>query len=765
MQRLVPEKSSLVVDKTEEQQGERVAAARLILFSATAFLSAFLLFALQPLFAKMVLPVLGGSSSVWAVALLFFQAALLAGYAYAHLLTSGVRFGITGFVHSTVAIVAALALPIGLPDGWREPPPTDPYLWQLGLFTVAIGLPFVAIAANAPLLQAWFSRSGEPNVRDPYFLYAASNLGSLAALLSYPFLLEPAFGLSALSIYWSILYGVLIVMLSCCFWIVRGRTSSPAPPVDAAADDARHTTAPTLLVRLGWCGLAMIPAALLTAFTTHIATDIASAPLLWVLPLAIYLATFVLGFQERLPVPMRILHPMQLAAVLLALLELSQRQEDWVQRGAVGVTAFFLSALVAHRTLYLKRPRARELTTFYLWMSLGGVLGGLFAALISPKIFAEVFEYPLLIALAIACRPGAFAVRNRDFVWIAGIVAGGMLLILFGPLAATSLGLSFGDWGATPVITLVFAVLAVAFWRHALRQLTAALMMFATLCILPSSVHFGGAQRSYFGVYRVRQSTDGTYNLLWHGTTLHGSQRIRDADGNSITDTTPGTYYYPQSPLARAVRAVQTGLAAKGTKGRFGIVGLGAGSLACFAKPGEEWRFFEIDPIVVKIAENPNNFTFLANCLPKPDIVIGDARLMLAKEPDKSFDFIIIDAFTSDAVPVHTMTAEALRLYASKLKNGGAVALHISNRHLDLESVLRATLPLVPQLKGMMVNDSEADDTYEQNNSVIAVFAGSEADLAPFRTLSGARSFGQGRVSPWTDDASDILGPLLSKWQ
>lgn len=490
-------KSSVIFGKAEPMHGGRFAAAPLVLFSATSFLSAFLLFALQPLFAKMVLPVLGGSSSVWAVALLFFQAALLAGYAYAHLLTSRARLDITGFVHLSAALLAALTLPIGLPDGWREPPPAEPYFWQLGLFAVAIGLPFVAVAANAPLLQAWFARSGERCARDPYFLYAASNLGSLFALLSYPFVLEPAFGLRALSAYWSVLYAVLIVMLAACFLLVRGRAGSPASHVDAAgADDALNTAEPSLRVRLGWCGLAMVPAALLTAFTTHIATDIASAPLLWVLPLAIYLTTFVLGFQDRLPIPMRILLPLQLAAVLFALLELAQRKPDWVQTSAVGVAAFFLSALVAHRTLYLQRPRTHDLTKFYLWMSFGGVLGGLFAALIAPKIFAQVFEYPLLIALAVACRPGAFAGRNRDLAWIVGIVVGGLLLIHFGPPSAAWLGLSFGEWGETLVIALVFAVLAVAFWGHAPRQLAAALMMFATLCLLPSSVRLGAAQRS-----------------------------------------------------------------------------------------------------------------------------------------------------------------------------------------------------------------------------------------------------------------------------
>lgn len=742
----------------------------LALFTATMFLSAFLLFAVQPMFAKMVLPVLGGASSVWAVALCFFQAALLAGYTYAHVITRYAPPAWAGIIHVMVALCALVVLPIGLPQGWSEPPPGEPYLWQLGLFTVAIGLPFVAVAANAPLLQAWFARSGHPHARDPYFLYSASNLGSLIALLSYPFVLEPAFGLTALSRDWTLLYVVLIVALATCFALIRKHSVvctdgvvSDVPQMGTAA------AAPTWPSRFGWIGLALVPAALLTAFTTHIATDIASAPLLWVLPLALYLLTFVLAFQERLPMPMWLLLPAQLAAVLFALLELSQTKEDkWTLTSAAGVAAFFLSALVAHRTLYLLRPRARDLTDFYLAMSLGGVLGGLFAALIAPKLFSEVYEYPLLIALALACRPGVFAACNRrpiELLWIGGIAVAGFVLIQFGSGWATSLGLSFGAWGFTPALVLLFAAIALAFMQHGARQLATALMMFAAVVMLPSAVKRGQAQRSYFGVYRVSLSENSDFNVLTHGTTLHGAQRIRDMFGYSVVDNTPGTYYYPDSPMANAVRIVQSRRIAAPDKGRFGIVGLGTGSLACYAKKGERWRFFEIDPVVVDIAAKSNYFTFLHNCLPKTDIVIGDARLTLAKEPDASFDLLIIDAFTSDAVPVHLMTAEALQLYASKLKDDGVVVLHISNRYLDLDSVLGVTRRLVPGLHGMIVADDQANGSYAQNISTIAVFAKSEGVLAPFRELYGAQGFRQSDVGAWTDDASDILGPFLSQWR
>jgi hypothetical protein len=559
-----------------------------------------------------------------------------------------------------------------------------------------------------------------------------------------------------------------VAALVLCFALVQCYGTQPraySPPVP----DEPQAAAPGLRDGIAWCGLAMVPAALLTAFTTHVATDIASAPLLWVIPLALYLLTFVIAFSERLAIPMRFLLPVHLLAVVFALLELSQTKYDkWVLTSGTGVVVFFLSALVAHRTLFLTRPRARYLTGFYFWMSLGGVLGGLFAALVAPKIFSEVYEYPLLIALTVACRPGIFTdrtLRAADVVWLAAILAVGLPLVERGDIWAIQWSLSFGGWGFTPALTLLFAIAAIAFWGHPQRQLAAVLLMCGAVINLPSAVQRGLAQRSYYGIYRVMQSENGEFNVLTHGTTLHGAQRIRGKDGHLVSDTNPVTYYYPGSPMERAVRITQNHLDMRDKLGRFGVVGLGTGSLGCYSRKGELWRYFEIDPTVVNIAAKSNYFTFLANCLPDTDIVIGDARRTMAKEPDKSFDLIVVDAFTSDAVPVHLLTAEALHLYAAKLKDTGFLVLHISNRYLDLDSVLGATLRLVPQLKGLIVTDDKADGSYEQNLSTIAVFAKNDRALDDFRALQGAQDFRAGGVSPWTDDASDILGPFLSQWR
>jgi hypothetical protein len=752
------------VTETSATAQTTTGSSTLFAFTATTFLSAILLFSVQPMFAKMVLPLLGGSPSVWAVALCFFQGALLAGYCYAHLLIARVPLRFTGLVHLGLCLLAFLFLPIAVPAGWSEPPAGEPYLWQMGLFAVAIGLPFMAVAANAPLLQAWFARSGHPQGADPYFLYAASNLGSLLALLGYPFVLEPVFGLTALSTLWTIGFGALVLALASCFFLVRNGPDLPTAPRGVAAEDLN--TAPSLADRAGWVGLAMVPSALLTAFTTHIATDVASAPLIWVLPLALYLLTFVVVFRERALIPMPILLAVHLVTVILAILQLAQSEHDtWIVTASTGVAAFFMSALVAHRTLYEARPDARHLTEFYLWMSLGGVLGGLFAALVAPKLFSEVFEYPLLLALTIACRPGVLrgtGDRLLEVLISALIAVAGYFVLYHGVAYAGQHGVSFGKWGPAAAATLAAGVLTLALWQWPMRQAAAALIMFGLVVTMPSEVHRGAAQRSYFGVYRVTQSDDGQYNLLNHGTTLHGAQRIRDDAGNVVANSTPMTYYHPTSPMARSVDIMRAAAAGKGGTARFGIVGLGAGSLACLSKPDETWRFFEIDPVIVGIAKS-SYFTFMTNCQPKDDIVIGDARLTLAKEADKSFDLIIVDAFSSDAVPMHLMTKEALELYRAKLKPGGVVVLHISNRYLDLDSVLASTRLLVPGLEGLILSDNTTDGTYAQTTSTVAVFANEAATLEPFRELASAEEFEPGKVKPWTDDASDILAPFLSK--
>ncbi len=751
----------------------RNASAMMWTFTATTFLSALLLFAIQPMFAKTVLPVLGGSPSVWSVSVFFFQAALLGGYLYAHLLINKAPAHLTGYIHLAVCVLAVVCLPIGMVSWFGDPPEGEPYLWQLGMFAVSIGLPFMAVSANAPLLQAWFARSGHPDARDPYFMYAASNLGSLIALLGYPLVLEPMFGLSQLTVNWAWAYGLLVLALAASFFLMRGAQAGGVPEEVAPPDtDIASADAPALIDRLKWVGLAFVPAALVTAFTVQTTTDVASAPLLWVVPLALYLLTFVLVFRDRPLISRELLLLLHLIALAVVFFFLTIPQNhDWTTVSLTGVAAFVTTAMLAHRTLYEARPAPRYLTGFYLWMSVGGALGGMFTALVAPKLFSEIYEYPLLLALSMACRPGALTLpwgdkeKLRDeglFLWL--IAAAGILALReLTPFLVNTLRVELPDgFGPGSMVIVLMGAALIASMKAPVHQTLIALLMCATVVWLPSSVRQGDAQRSFFGVYRVREAPDttGTFHVLNHGTTLHGSQRIRDKAGRPVDDTTPTTYYYPGSPIAKAIAKRREILAAKGEKGRYGIVGLGTGSSACHKRDDEAWRFFEIDPTVIRIAKDPKNFSFISKCQPQIDIKIGDARLTMGKEENSSFDLLIIDAFSSDAIPVHMLTKEAVKLFLDKLKPEGVVLLHTSNRYLDLNSVLGAILKELPEgTAGISVMDQKATRGLGQSISTNAIFAKSEAALEPYRsTLEGVAALDDNGVRAWTDDYSDIWG-------
>lgn len=736
------------------------------IFVTATFLSALLLFLIQPLFAKMVLPLLGGSPSVWAVALCFFQAALLAGYLYAHGLTSRFTVATAGLIHLGVIACAFLFLPISVPSGWEAPSVGNPYLWQLGLFAVAIGLPFVAMSANAPLLQAWFARSGHRHAADPYFMYAASNLGSLLALLGYPLLLEPVFGTKLLSQIWSVGFVLLWLAIGLAYWQVRQNSGVPAAvSTDAGTGASLSVHAPTWLSRAGWVGLAFVPSALLTAVTTHVATDVASAPLLWVLPLSLYLLTYVLVFRQSALIPMPVMRVIHIVLVIAALFELAQDEdENWLVTAAVGIAAFFASAMVAHRTLYESRPSAQYLTEFYLWMATGGVVGGIFAALVAPQIFSEVYEYPILLALTIACRPRAISdltAAKSEWVAVWIVTVAGLFVLLGLPWLARYFDFFFWGWGPAAALAVIFGIAALAFYNWPARQLAMVGLMCMTTITLPSLVHRGHAERSFYGVYRVMTGDNDRYKLLMHGTTLHGAQRVRDTEGALVLDLTPASYYNPAGPLVSMVKLGIKVASNNGRQARVGVVGLGTGSLACAAKDSRV-KFFEIDPLIVKIASRPEDFSFLTYCPPADGVTIGDARLTLSKEPDGIFDLLVIDAFSSDAVPVHLMTKEALELYARKLAPTGILVMHISNRYLDLVSVVSATSKLVPELKGYIMTYNAMVESYDALSTTAATFVKNERLAEFISKLRRTEPIGESEFRGWTDDYSDILRPMMS---
>lgn len=755
---------------TSRIAAQKDTAAALGLFAGTLFLSALLLFSVQPMFARMVLPKLGGSPSVWAVSMCFFQAVLLAGYCYAHALNRFAQPRIAPLIHLALLGIAVLALPIGLPASRAEPPAGDAYLWLIGTLALGVGLPFFAVSANAPLLQAWFARTGHPHGNDPYFLYGASNLGSLIALLAYPVLFEPFAGIHTQAALWAAAFVLLGIAIAFCglAMLINLAPKNAAASQDQTAPFAAPAAA-TLgwSQRLAWVGLAAVPSGLLVAYSSYVSTDIASAPFLWVMPLAAFLATFILVFKERPSLSHNVLLTMQpalLGGVLLGLATPGDR--GWLIASICGTAAFFVTTMVAHRELYERRPASGHLTEFYLWMSLGGVLGGVFAALVAPQIFNSIWEFPLLLVLGMACRPGfAAALADRRDLRDAFMIAAAAVVAM----TAIAVAMKLGHVGPTSLPRIVFltcfaALTLLASYKPA-RQMIYATVMALTVAILPSPMNRGDAERSFFGVHRVAASADKEMRLLMHGTTIHGAERLIDKNGTTVTDAKPATYYYPGGPMARGVDAarVASGKLRDGLK--VGVVGLGAGSMACYARGGEAWRFYEIDPVVVKIARNPSRFTFLDRCRPNADIVLGDARLTVAKEPTGAFHYLVVDAFSSDSVPVHLLTVEALQLYLDKLAPNGILALHVSNRHLDLVSVLAAATQKLPGVHTILADDRISERSLDSAASHVVFITKSPAALQPLQIFPYMTAMPEPRQAAWTDDYSNILMAIWRKYR
>jgi len=739
----------------------------LAVFTATVFTSAFLLFAVQPMFARMVLPRLGGSPSVWSVAMVFFQTMLLTGYAYAHVLMRAVRPPIAVAIHIALLITAGLMLPLSIAGGWGDPPGSWTALWLIGVFATSIGLPFFTLAANNPLLQSWFVRTGHPDGKDPYFLYAASNIGSFLALLSYPFILEPALSLRQHILLWSGGYWLLFALIAVCGFVLL---RSPARFESVARADAPASPSPTWLAIGRWAFIALVPSGLLVAVTAYISTDIAAAPLLWVIPLSLYLLTWVLVFQPRPLLPHRWMLAAQPFAIagIVVLLVFSDTNLTLLSLGG-HLLCFFVIAMACHGELARQRPPAEHLTTFYLALSAGGMIGGLFAGLIAPYAFSWVAEYPILLVLAALCRPmpsrgddtraGAWARLDRLF-WIFAVALGLVLLVP---------GLVFGwlppEEDANAVVAAIIAVVIVSLLllRYPFRAAFAVAVAVAMIRLYPSDEARTQSVRSFFGVHKIYDTRDGGYRVLMNGTTIHGAQRLADKEGKPLTGRPePLTYYHAKSPMAAVIRAARSRKAAM----RVAVIGLGSGSLACYFQPGEEWRFFEIDPAIVDIARDRPRFGFVRACAPDVPIVLGDARLTLAREPDQYYDLIIVDAYSSDAIPIHLATREAMAVYKSKLAPGGIVTLHVSNQYLALDEVAVG----IAAANGMKTwiyddtDDDEIDDEYVYTSDVAISARGADdlGELAASKKWKLTKPDLAQRV--WSDDYSNIIGAVARKF-
>ena len=602
-------------------------------------------------------------------------------------------------------------------------------------------------------MQAWFVRTGHPAGPDPYFLYASSNIGSFLALLSYPVLLEPMFTLRSQNLIWSGGYGLLVLLIAGCGWLLLGSPAAAAA-VDRPVND-REMPAPSWAQRARWIFLAAVPSGLLIAVTAHVSTDIAAAPLLWVLPLSLYLLTWVLVFQSRPLLPHRwmlMAQPLAIAGVVI-LLAIGGEQNLLLTLGG-HLLCFFVIAMACHGELARSRPAARHLTGFYVALSLGGMVGGLFAGLIAPFAFSWIAEYPILLALAALCRPAAGAERlpfASRWVWPLLALAAVVLVTPSWSGGAPMRWLGDHRIWVIGAAGLVSALLALGLRASRWKIFATVVLALVLIRAYPADDGRVETVRSFFGVHKIVVTSNGQYHVLMHGTTIHGAERFRNDDGTPATGRPePISYYHRDGGIGQAIAAIR---ARKAGPLRVAVIGLGAGTLACASKPGETWRFFEIDHSMVDTARDPRHFTFIRDCEPGLEPVIGDARLTFAREPDSSYDLIIVDAYSSDAIPIHLATQEAMRIYRDKLAPQGAVVMHVSNRHLELASVVVGIAQANDLMSWVYNEDSNRDGEYIFATNVV-VSARAAADVG---TLASSDSWELTTADPASGSGPTII--------
>lgn len=658
----------LTVERADPARQSTVVA----LFSTTLLLSAGLVFLVQPLFARVALPLLGGAPAVWTTAVLFFQTVLVLSYLYAH--WSIARFGARrqAALHLALVASALFLLPIGIPGGWTPPTGGSPVPWLLLTMLASVGLPFFVVSATAPLLQSWLAATDLPAAGDHYVLYKAGAIGSFAGLLSYPLLVEPRLTLDGQSWLWSGAYGLLMLLLVACAVVLwrspRRRTAeidatTPADPIAPGR-------------RLRWLALAFVPSSLMLAVTATLTTDLASIPLLWVLPLALYLGSFVMVFSRgdgAGPYHRLALRAVPVALVVAGGLTVLGNAGPLLLVGGLYLAAFFIVAVACHGELAADRPPPRDLTRFYAYVAAGGALGGVFNVAIAPAIFNALTELPIAIVLM------AFLLPFGSGSWTDQISARRDLLppVLVGG-ATAGLLYAAGNGGALEWVVLIGAGLAcLGLLTSPLRfGLAVALAMVAVWAVNVGDHAVIHQERSFYGIDRVESPPGQFVHVLKNGSTVLGSQLVLDP-------RTPTTYYTRSGPMGQLL----DDLPERGMASRAAVVGLGAGTMACLSRPGDRWTFFEIDPAVVRLARDKGLFSYLHDC-GNPDVTLGDGRRSLARRRDGEFGLIVLDAFNSGAVPVHLLTRQALGVYERKLRPHGVMAFHISSRYLDLAPVL-----------------------------------------------------------------------------
>ncbi|MBS0198145.1 MAG: hypothetical protein JSR77_15430 [Planctomycetes bacterium] len=770
------------------------------LFALAIFVSAALLFVVQPMSGKVLLPLLGGSPAVWNTCMVFFQAVLLLGYFYAHLTTTKLSRKWQTLVHLGLVIIAGATLPMPILVG--EPGDADPVMWVIRTLGVTVGLPFFVVSTSGPLLQRWFSTTGHAAAKDPYFLYAASNAGSVVGLLAYPLVLEPLLTRREQSIVWTVGFAALGVLVAACGVRMLGAGVQETSQVAAKPEVKAPLTG---ALRLLWLALSFGPSSLMLGVTQHVSTDIAAIPLLWIIPLGLYLISFILAFSQKWRLSAaawgRML-PVGIVAVMVAMLSGA--------RSPIGVllfvhfATFFIAAMMCHTRLADLRPDPSRLTEFYLFMSLGGVLGGLLNSVVAPLVFSTMMEYPLVLGLLALLRPQILTElnvsRSRVVAWAIGLgVAAMLLLILLNVDAAINDKRIVGDlasksWRAGLPALLCIAVLLK---RGSVRFAASATFLLTATTYIGEGGTLLFQTRTFFGEHRVISTSNHAWHRLSHGTTLHGLQprepedpfgpgpvmsaedrvKMLFADNAAVErmggrikyrQLIPTTYYHTSGPIG----AVMKMLIDRGQLRRAGFVGLGAGTLAAYAVPNARFTYFEIDPAVIRIAGDRSLFSYISDAARDTSVKIGyelgDGRLKIRDTKEGPFDLIVLDAFSSDSIPVHLLTKEAVEIYLSKLEAGGIIAFHISNRYFDLTNPLQRIASELG-LKAYRANDDVSttylDEQEGKKTSLWLMMVRKEEDFMPLAHLPKWDRLGKIDSFPlWTDDYSNLLGVMVKWW-
>ncbi len=733
------------------------------LYTLAILLSSALLFLIQPLAAKVLLPTFGGSPQVWTTAMLFFQTLLLGGYATAHkhsaTLKPKVHIGViaSALLISAILLSGALTSPALKTIRDSAPNSGNPAIPVLLALLVFVGPIYFVFAGNSPTLQRWFSRTGDPRASNPYFLYAASNLGSFGGLLAYPFLIEPNFALDLQVKMVSIGAVVLSILIALLVLFQQSETTT------VASEPKNLEKTPTKL-KATWIALAAIPSSLLLGCTVYLSSNVAPVPLIWIAPLGLYLLTFSLAFSEKnLPGSAMLSRAFPLIATPLAFPMILESTEPLGLLATLHLGVLFVGAWLCHRRLADLRPAPEKLTEFYVYMSIGGAVGGLFNGIVAPLIFNGYHEYPLAITLALLARLSYEKPKpDRDPNYTSPDddrpIRVPHLALSLVPWAILLAGLFFVQIAQVPPSTLrnglvigiplIVSFFLADFHKH-FAIAVGGVFLLSGLFQIGSQGKILVSKRSFFGVHRVMQ--EARYNSLVHGTTTHGRQSL--VPGKKLL---PLTYYHPTGPIGQVFSSPNFMANVK----TIGLVGLGVGSLAAYGTEEQEMTFFEIDPEVLEIAKNPEYFTFLQAARAKMRYVLGDARLTLAKEPDGKFDLLVLDAFSSDAIPTHLLTVEALQLYKRKLSPNGIVVFHISNRYLELGGILAATAKMVGWKVYDNIDAPVGDEALDGKTQSHWALLAPSIDPVNLMVRPPYWSFNEeaDKNKPWTDDYSNVLG-------